>query len=87
MILFIIICVIVLSTLTYYRPRPMYGWGWFDRPFFFRRHHRPMGGPRPFGRGPTMGPRPGGFGGPRPGGFGGHGPMGGHGPGHGGPRH
>lgn len=68
MILFLIICVIVLSSLTY--RRPMYGFGWYNRPLFFRphRHHhgpRPMG-PRPFGRGPGFGPRPMG-----------HGPMGG----------
>lgn len=74
MILFLIICVIVLSSLTY--RRPMYGYGWFNRPMFFRsrRHYgpRPMGprpmGPRSFGGGPRMG----------------HGPMG-HGP-MGGPR-
>ena len=40
MILFVIICVIVLSSLSYRRPR--YGFGY--RPLFFGayRHHRPM---------------------------------------------
>ena len=71
MILFVIICVIVLSSLSY--RRPMYGWRWYNRPLFFRpyRHHRPMGhmhmGPRPFGRGPhfSHGPMHGPMGGPR----------------------
>ena len=67
MILFIIICVVVLSSLSYRRYRPMSGWGWFDRPMYFR-HHRPMG-PRPMGD-PGMGHRP--MGGPGMG----HGPGG-----------
>ncbi len=65
MILFVIICVVVLSSLCW-RPRPYYG-GWFGRPMFYHHnHHRPMNGPmdrfgggRPpmGGRGPGMGPR------------------------------
>lgn len=72
MILFVIICVIVLSSLSY--RRPMRGWYYYSSPLFFgaHRHHRPMG-PRPFARGPHHGPAPF-FGGPH------HGPGPMHGP-------
>ena len=59
MILFLIICVVVLSSLS--RPRPYYNSYYWGSPFGYRRHEPMHRGPAPMGYRPMgmgMGPRP-----------------------------